>query len=71
MVHYENRSHAFRGFARSLEHLGNAARRTPSGSWMIVLVPGILSGRHRAPAKRWFTRYRAKHPLFCIVFVFR
>jgi len=71
MVHYEERADPFRRFPRPLEYASNTARRTPPGRRMIVLMPGITTGRYRATADRRLARYRAEHQLFCVIYVLR
>ena len=47
---------------------GDAARSTPPGGGMVILVAGVILARGRAAAERGLVRYRAEHPLFHIMF---
>jgi hypothetical protein len=59
VVHHEERSSALEWLSCVIEHAGDAARRTPARSRMIVLMPRVIVARCRAATNHGLARYRA------------
>jgi hypothetical protein len=45
VVHHEERANALQRLLRALDHVGDAARSTPPGDRMVVLVSGVIVAR--------------------------
>jgi len=67
LVHHEERPKALQRLPGPLEHLADAARRTPSRGGMVVRVARVVAVKGRAVPARGHARDRAEHPLLRVL----